>query len=64
MILLAFDNAFLLAEGFEEQHQQYILVNTSKPRPKGLIYELLPSTGGKLPVELQRRGHPPFISGA
>ena len=51
-----------LAEGLEEQRQQFILVNATKPLPKGLIYELLPSTGGKLPVALQRRRHPALIS--
>ena len=47
-----------VTEGFEEQRQQFILVNATKPLPKGLIYELLPSTEGKLPVALQKRRHP------
>lgn len=51
-----------LAEGLEEQRQQFILVNATKPLPKGLIYELLPSTGGKLPMALQRRRHPALLS--
>jgi DGQHR domain-containing protein len=47
-----------VTEGFEEQRQQFILVNATKPLPKGLIYELLPSTEGKLPIALQKRRHP------
>ena len=43
-----------VADGLEEQRQQFILVNATKPLPKGLIYELLPSTEGKLPLALQR----------
>ena len=51
-----------IADGLEEQRQQFILVNATKPLPKGLIYELLPSTGGKLPLALQRRRHPAHLS--
>ena len=51
-----------LAQGLEEQRQQFILVNATKPLPKGLIYELLPSTGGKLPTALQRRRHPALLA--
>lgn len=47
-----------VADGLEEQRQQFILVNATKPLPKGLIYELLPSTDGKLPIALQKRRHP------
>lgn len=50
-----------VADGLEEQRQQFILVNATKPLPKGLIYELLPSTEGKLPVALQRRKHPAML---
>ena len=52
-----------VTEGFEEQRQQFILVNATKPLPKGLIYELLPSTDGKLPIALQKRRHPAELSG-
>lgn len=38
-----------------EQTEQFILVNSTKPLPKGLIYELLPETEAKLPSLLQRR---------
>ena len=51
-----------LTEGLEEQRQQFILVNATKPLPKGLIYELLPSTEGKLPQSLQRRAHPALLA--
>ncbi len=51
-----------VARGLEEQRQQFILVNATKPLPKGLIYELLPSTEGKLPLALQRRRHPALLS--
>jgi len=47
-----------VTDGLEEQRQQFILVNATKPLPKGLIYELLPSTEGKLPAALQKRRHP------
>ena len=51
-----------IADGLEEQRQQFILVNATKPLPKGLIYELLPSTEGKLPLALQKRRHPALLS--
>ena len=41
-----------------EQTEQFILVNSTKPLPKGLIYELLPTTGGRLPTPLERRRFP------
>jgi DGQHR domain-containing protein len=42
----------------KEQREQFILVNSTKPLPKGLIYELLPSTDARLPTLLQRRRFP------
>jgi DGQHR domain-containing protein len=39
----------------DEQRAQFILVNNTRPLPKGLIHELLPSTSGELPVQLMRR---------
>ena len=42
----------------EEQREQFILVNSTKPLPKGLIYELLPTTEMKLPTLLERRTFP------
>ena len=41
-----------------EQREQFILVNSTKPLPKGLIYELLPQTEMKLPTLLQKRRFP------
>ena len=38
----------------QEQREQFILVNSTKPLPKGLIYELLPTTQAKLPSLLQQ----------
>ncbi len=52
--------AFITAsEG--EQRAQFILVNSTKPLPKGLIYELLPSTEGLLPPALMRKRFPSFV---
>jgi DGQHR domain-containing protein len=52
--------AFITAsEG--EQRAQFILVNSTKPLPKGLIYELLPTTEGPLPPALMRKRFPTLI---
>jgi DGQHR domain-containing protein len=45
----------------QEQREQFILVNSTKPLPKGLIYELLPTTRAKLPSILQQRRFPAHI---
>lgn len=45
----------------EEQREQFILVNSTKPLPKGLIYELLPATEARLPSALERRRFPAFL---
>ncbi|MDY0042709.1 MAG: DGQHR domain-containing protein, partial [Desulforhabdus sp.] len=42
----------------EEQREQFMLVNSTKPLPKSLIYELLPGTSGRLPALLERRKIP------
>ena len=39
----------------DEQREQFILVNSVKPLPKSLIFELLPSTEGLLPNALARK---------
>jgi len=44
-----------------DQRAQFILVNSTKPLPKGLIYELLPSTEGLLPPALMRKRFPTFL---
>ncbi|QDV37421.1 DGQHR domain-containing protein DpdB [Tautonia plasticadhaerens] len=45
----------------QEQREQFILVNSTKPLPKGLIYELLPNTRAKLPSLLQGRRFPALL---
>lgn len=52
--------AFIAASD-REQREQFILVNSTKPLPKGLIYELLPTTTGKLSSLLQRRRFPAYL---
>jgi DGQHR domain-containing protein len=47
-----------IANDEREQREQFILVNSTKPLSKGLIYELLPTTEMKLPSLLQRRRFP------
>ena len=44
-----------------EQREQFILVNATRPLPRGLIYELLPSTEGRLPTALARRRFPALL---
>lgn len=55
-----FVSAFITSDQ-DEQRAQFILVNNTKPLPKGLIHELLPATEGKLPAALQRRRFPAMI---
>jgi DGQHR domain-containing protein len=45
----------------QEQREQFILVNSTKPLPKGLIYELLPLTTAKLPSLLNGRRFPALL---
>ncbi|HJQ12914.1 MAG TPA: DGQHR domain-containing protein DpdB [Gemmatimonadaceae bacterium] len=45
----------------KEQREQFILVNSTKPLPKGLIYELLPSTEARLPSGLEKRRYPAYL---
>ncbi|NYI97124.1 DGQHR domain-containing protein [Streptomonospora nanhaiensis] len=47
-----------IADGPAEQRSQFILVNSTKPLPKGLIHELLPETAGHLPPSYVRRRLP------
>lgn len=44
------------------QTEQFILVNSTKPLPKGLLYELLPGTDATLPTILQRRRFPAHLA--
>ncbi len=43
------------------QTEQFMLVNSTKPLPKSLIYELLPTTDTRLPAFLERRKLPAFL---
>ncbi|MCG3146083.1 MAG: hypothetical protein HONDAALG_03915 [Gammaproteobacteria bacterium] len=52
--------AFITSE-VREQTEQFILVNSTKPLPKGLIYELLPNTEAALPSLLERRRFPAYL---
>lgn len=52
-----FVNAFI-TDDVRTQTEQFILVNSTKPLPKGLLYELLPSTDARLPTQLHRRRLP------
>jgi len=47
-----------IAEDETEQREQFLLVNSTKPLPKGLLYELLPSIDAPLPEALARRRFP------
>jgi DGQHR domain-containing protein len=49
--------AFITSD-IRKQVEQFILVNSTKPLPKGLIYELLPNTDALLPTLLHRRRFP------
>ncbi len=50
-----------ITDSDHEQRSQFILVNSAKPLPKGLIYELLPTTVGTLPKSLQARKFPALL---
>jgi DGQHR domain-containing protein len=47
-----------ITDDLREQRAQFILVNNTKPLPKGLIHELLPDTEGQLPLALLRKRYP------
>ena len=50
-----------IADDDAEQRSQFILVNSTKPLPKGLIHELLPETSGELPAKYARRKLPAYV---
>ena len=50
-----------ITRSVEEQTEQFILINSAKPLPKGLIYELLPGTSNRLPTQLERRRLPAYL---
>ncbi|ONI83413.1 hypothetical protein ALI22I_33405 [Saccharothrix sp. ALI-22-I] len=47
-----------ITDSEQEQRSQFILVNSTRALPKGLIYELLPDTTGHLPDSYVRRRLP------
>jgi DGQHR domain-containing protein len=50
-----------ITDDLQRQTEQFILVNSTKPLPRGLIYELLPATEAALPSLLQRRRFPAYL---
>lgn len=50
-----------IADQEGEQRSQFILVNNTKPLPKGLVHELLPASDGGLPASLQVRRFPALL---
>jgi len=44
-----------ITDDLRQQTEQFILVNSTKPLPKGLIYELIPHTDARLPTALHQR---------
>lgn len=50
-----------IARDEDEQREQFVLVNSTKPLPKGLLYELLPSIDSPLPDALARRKLPAVL---
>jgi DGQHR domain-containing protein len=52
--------AFITGE-HADQRSQFILVNSTKPLPKGLIHELLPTTAGALPTSLRVKQLPATV---
>lgn len=50
MVVIAF-----ITDDIARQTEQFILVNATKPLPKGLLYELLPYTEARLPAALHKR---------
>lgn len=50
-----------IASNHAEQREQFMLVNSTKPLPKTLLYELAPYTEGRLPSDLQQKKFPSRI---
>jgi DGQHR domain-containing protein len=50
-----------ITDDVTQQTEQFILVNSTKPLPRGLLYELLPGTEATLPTLLLRRRLPAYI---
>jgi hypothetical protein len=45
----------------EQQREQFLLVNSTKPLPRGLLYELLPQTDVLLPTALRKYRFPSVL---
>ena len=43
------------SENVGEEREQFVLVNTTKPLPRSLVYELLPSIEGHIPPKMRKR---------
>jgi DGQHR domain-containing protein len=41
--------------GVEDEREQFVLINNTRPLPKSLVYELLPSLGDSVPPKYRRR---------
>ena len=41
--------------GVEDEREQFVLINNTRPLPKSLVYELLPSLGDAVPPKFRRR---------
>lgn len=52
----------LLSDDTEFERQQFLLINSAKPLPRSLIYELLPHASGVFNDELTRRRLPSLIT--
>jgi DGQHR domain-containing protein len=50
-----------VSSNIREKSEQFILINSTKPLPKELVYELLPGTTATLPKALQRRRFPAYL---
>ena len=55
-----FVTAFI-TDSIAEQKEQFILVNSTKPLPQGLIYELLPDTAIRLSARYEKRKIPTVL---
>jgi DGQHR domain-containing protein len=51
-----------ITDDLAEQTEQFILVNSTKPLPKTLIYELLPHTKASLPTTLRKKRFPAYLA--
>lgn len=50
-----------VASNVNEQREQFMLVNSTKPLAKGLLYELLPHTNCLLPNAFEKRRFPAYL---